>query len=404
MPEYTYKASNDQSQEVTGQMSAKNPEDLKKSLEEQGLTVDSFSAKEQSEKIKFSFSERFSNVTNTDKIFFTQNMEVMVRTGFSLSVALDAISQQTKNTKFKKIIINLKNEVEGGISLSKSLKKYPKVFSAIYVSMIEAGEVSGKLQQMLKRITIQMKKDNTIKSKVKGALIYPAIITIAMFGIGIFAMIFVIPKITSIFDEVGADLPMVTKILINTSNFLANNTVTFLIAFIILIVGFQRAIASKTGKKIWHKLLLRTPVASGIIKKFNLARFSRTLSSLLQTDIPIVQSFNIISNTLANVYYKEFIIEVGKSLEKGEPLKKILRREPKLFPPVVTQMISVGEETGTLDTISEEIAIFYEEEIDQTMANLTVIIEPVLMIFLGVAIGGVAAAIVMPMYNISSQI
>lgn len=249
-----------------------------------------------------------------------------------------------------------------------------------------------------------MKKDHTLKSKVRGAMIYPLIIVVAMLGIGIFAMIFVIPKITSIYEEMDAALPLMTQILITASKFMAGNTIVFLVSLVAIIIGLQRTIATKKGKHFFHRILLKTPIAGSIIKKVNLARFTRTLSSLLKTDIPIVQSFNVIAQTLGNVIYRQFVLEVGKDLEKGEPLKNILKKDPALFPPVVTQMISVGEESGTLDTITEEIAVFYEEDIDQTMSNLTVIIEPILMIVLGVAIAAIAAAIIMPMYNLSSVI
>ncbi|MBU1148864.1 type II secretion system F family protein [Patescibacteria group bacterium] len=403
MPKYLYKAKNEKEEEVDGEMTVDNEDVLKQRLGEKGLELIE-QQESKNGKVKFTFSEKMSNVTHIDKIFFTQNLEVMIRTGFSVSVALGAIAEQTTNTKFKKIIKDIKQNVESGITLSKSLRIYPKVFPAIFINMIEAGEISGKLEQILKRLTIQMKKDNTLRSKVRGAMIYPVIIIVAMLGIGIFSMIFVIPKITAIYEEVNADLPVITEVLIVSSKFMANNTLIFLVSLVLIIVGFQRYVNSKKGRHVWHKLQLKLPIAGPIIKKINLARFSRTLSSLLQTDIPIVKSFNIIAETLTNVIYHDFVISAGKGLEKGEPLKKILKQDPGLFPAVVTQMISVGEESGTLDTIVEEVANFYEEDIDQTMANLTVIIEPILMIILGVGVGGIAAAIIMPMYNISAAI
>ncbi len=403
MTNFTYTAKNTKGEEVSGKLSCENPDRLKEKLADQGLILSGYQEKKIS-KINFSFLEKLNKVSHIDKIFFTQNLEVMIRTGFSVSVALGAIAEQAKSGKFKKIIFDLKDEIEKGVSLSKALRKYPKVFPRIFINMIEAGEVSGKLDQILKRLTIQMKKDHAIKGKVKGAMIYPIIITVAMFGIGIFSMIFVIPKITAIYEEVGVDLPLMTQILISTSKFMVNNTLIFFVGLTVIVVGFQKIISHPKGKRIFHKILLKTPIAGGIIKKVNLSRFNRILSSLLKTDIPIVQSFNIISETLSNVLYAEFVKNAANQLEKGVSLKKILKQDPNLFPAVVTQMISVGEDSGTLDTITEEVAIFYEEDVDQTMSNLTVIIEPVLMLVLGVGVGIMAAAIILPMYNLSSAI
>ncbi|PIY97286.1 MAG: hypothetical protein COY66_00105 [Candidatus Kerfeldbacteria bacterium CG_4_10_14_0_8_um_filter_42_10] len=360
--------------------------------------------KEQSSKNKLSFMKRHARITLVNKLFFTQQLEVMARTGFSLSRALETISLQMENRRFKQIIENMKAIVEKGSPLSKAASEYPKVFSETFVSMVAAGESSGKLDEALKRLTIQLKKSHEIRTKIKNALTYPAIVLIAMVAIGIAMLIFVLPKITAIYEESGTKLPLPTRVLIGTSDFIIANGIYISILIIVLIIALLRYVKTPRGKKLFHKILLVLPIVGPIIRKINLANFSRSLSSLLQTDIPIVETFKIISRTSSNIYYKEYLANAAEELKKGVSVKNILEKDRTLFPPLITQIINIGEESGTLDTISEEIANFYEEEVSQTMANLATIIEPVLMLILGVGVGAIAVAVVMPMYSLVNTI
>jgi len=241
-------------------------------------------------------------------------------------------------------------------------------------------------------------------SKVKGALTYPAVILVAMSGIGIFMMIFVIPKITVMFKEFNAELPLATKLVILLSDGLVEHGLLFLIGLVVFILLIVKLIKTKKGKYIFHGLLLKLPIFSPIIKKINLARFARTISSLLKTDIMIIKSFQITANVLGNVYYRDALNEMSNKIKKGGTINEVINNYPKLFPPIVTQMIAVGEETGELDYILEELAEFYEGEVDQTMNNLPAIIEPVLLLILGVVVGGMAVAVIMPMYSLTSAI
>lgn len=343
-------------------------------------------------------------IPTSEKIFFVQHLRVMIKSGASLSSALNALSLQSDNKKFKIILVDIKNSVEKGNTFSKSLEKYDKEFGDFFINMIEAGEASGKLEEVLTQIFIQMKKDHEIKSKVKGAMIYPLVVLSAMIIIGVLMIIFVIPQMTSILVEAGVELPLMTRILIGTSDFAVNNGIIVCIFLGIFITGFMYLIKTKTGKYYFHIILLHLPIFGKIIKKINLARFARTLSSLLKTDIPIAKTLEMTSKILGNVIYKEAMTEASEQVTKGISIAETFKNKNFIFPPVVTEIIVIGEETGSLDNVLSEMAEFYEEEIDQTMKNLPSIIEPVLILILGMGVALMAVAIMMPMYSLSDAI
>ncbi|MDD2807073.1 MAG: type II secretion system F family protein [Patescibacteria group bacterium] len=338
------------------------------------------------------------------KIFFVQQLSVMLKAGISLSVGLKTLSEQSSSKNFKRILLDLQQSVEKGNLLSKGLEKYQRIFGELFISMVRAGEMSGKLEDVLKQLFVQMKKDNDIISKVKGAMIYPLVVVTMMVAIGILMMVYVIPTITGVFTELNVQLPLPTRILIFLSNFSVKYGVFLAIGAVIGVIGLQRLLSTTSGKKVFHIILLKTPVVGTIIKKINIARFCRSLSSLLKTDIPIVQSFEITSRILGNVIYRQALLEAKEKIKKGINIEQSLNPFKSLFPPVVLQMIAVGEETGALDNILEESAIFYEEEVSQTMTNLPSIIEPILVVILGIGVGSMAVAVIMPMYSLSQSI
>ncbi len=345
---------------------------------------------------------KFSRVPIKERLFFVQHLGLMLKSGISLSIALYTLAAQTKNKYFQKILNNVGKKVEEGTSFAEALKPHQKIFGEMFISMIEAGELSGKLESVLNELFIQMKKEHKLISKIKGALTYPAVILMAMFGIGTFMIIVVVPKITAMFDDLDAELPLPTKILINISDILRNNGIISAVSSVLIIVLTIKILKTEKGKYIFHGLLLRMPILSPIIKKINLARFSRNISSLLKTDIMIIKSFQITAKVISNLHYRKVIMEMAEKIKKGGKLNEVIKTSPKLFPPVVTQMIAVGEETGELDNILIELAEFYEEEVDQIMENLPAIIEPLLILTLGLGVGGIAVAIIMPMYSITS--
>lgn len=339
-----------------------------------------------------------------DKIFFVQQLKVMVKSGISLSVALKTLAQQTESKTFKIVLDDLQAMVEKGNLLSQGLEVHKKLFGELFINMIKAGEASGKLEDVMEQLFVQMKKDHEIIAKVRGAMIYPSIVVTLMLIIGTLVIVYVVPTISTVFLELNVELPLATRILIGISNLAVNYGIFFLIGLGISIAIFIRVIKTPQGKMNFHRVLLKLPVAGPIIKKINIARFCRTLSSLLKTDIPIVQSFEITSKILGNMVYRNALIDAKEKIKKGISIQQSMQPYTEIFPPVVLQMISVGEETGSLDNILEESAIFYEEDVSQTMETLPSLIEPILMVVLGVGVGGMAVAVMMPLYSLSEAI
>jgi type IV pilus assembly protein PilC len=351
-----------------------------------------------------SFILKLQRVPLKEKLFFVQNLSIMLKAGVPLSSSLITLAKQTDNKYFRLILKQISKEVEQGISFAASLKKQQKIFGELFIHMIEAGEVSGKLEEVLGQLHTQLKKQYELMSKVKGAMTYPAVIILAMGGIGTFMMIYVVPKITAMFKELNAELPLPTKIIIGLSDFIAAHGILVGLTLIAIIALLIKILRTRKGKYIFEILLLNTPIIAPIIKKINLAGFARTISSLLKTDIMIIKTFQITGSVLGNLHYREALLEMAEKIKKGGQINEVVSNYPKLFSPIVCQMIAVGEQTGELDNILEELALFYESEVDQTMTNLPSIIEPILILILGISVGLIAVAIVMPMYSITQAI
>ncbi len=347
---------------------------------------------------------KFTKISVRDKLFFLQQLSIMIQTGISLAVALKTLRDQTSNKRFKFILTDLQNFVERGNLFSDGLKKYKNVFGELFINMIRAGESTGRLEEVLKQLFLQMKKDHDTVSKVRGAMIYPVVVLTAMVVISILIIVFVIPSLLSIFKEFGGKLPLPTRILIAISNFLTTYGAYVFIVSFVFIIAFLRIIRLPKGRLILHATFLKTPILGTIVQKINLARFARTLSSLLKTDIAIITSFEITSRVLGNELFKRSLLDARDKIQKGTKIHESLEPYQKLFPPVVLQMVNVGEETGSLDVILEQMAGFFEDEVDQTMKNLPTIIEPVLILVLGVGVALLAVAVILPIYSLADQI
>jgi type IV pilus assembly protein PilC len=343
-------------------------------------------------------------VSIKEKLLFIQNLSVMIRAGIPVLASFRTLAEQSEDKNFSRILRQVALKLEQGSSLSDSLRLYPKVFNELFVNMVSSGEVSGKLEDVLRHLYVQTKKQFELVSRVKGALTYPLIVVAAMLGIGVFMMIFVIPKITSVFTEYDVALPFTTRILISTSNFLSQHWLISLLGFLIIVFALVKILSTKQGKYYFQAVLLRTPIIAPIIKKVNLANFSRTTGSLLKTDIMIVNAFKITANVLGNLHYRKAVLDISDKIKKGGQISEVVKNYPRFFPPMVTQMITVGEQTGELSNVLEDLASFYEEEVDQIMQNLPSIIEPILILLLGVGVGAIAIAIIMPMYSLTSVI
>lgn len=351
-----------------------------------------------------------SRISFNEKIFLLENLRVMIKAGLSIIEAFKIISKQTSNLKLQIMIQGVSKEVEAGRSLSETLQNYPDLFPSIYVKMIGAGEISGKLDESLDQIVIQMKKTAAMNSKIRGAMIYPIVILVAIIGIAIEMMVLVLPKLLEIFVEMNVVLPLPTRILITVSNAFIKNTFGINNTFWFIGIGigafflFQRLKKFPAFKFFIHAVLLKTPIFGKMSKEINLARFTLTLSSLSKSAIPIIDALNITAEVVGNVHYHDALIETAQQLKTGETISSILEKYPKLFPPLVTQMLLVGERSGSVESLLDELSTYYNDEVDQKLKNISTIIEPVIILFLGLIVGGLAVAVIMPMYALTEAV
>lgn len=339
-----------------------------------------------------------------DKITFIKNLGVMIRAGLPLARSLRILATQTPNPKFAKIVSDIARMVEGGTALADALAHYPSVFSPIFVSMVRVGEVSGTLEQNLTYLSEQMQRDYDLVSKAKGALTYPIIVMIALGIVGFLMFTFVLPKLTSTFKDLSVQLPLMTRIVIRLVDIFAAYGVWLLLLLIVLAAGFVYWRGTESGKKVLHKIVFYLPVIAPIVVKINLARFTRVFASLIKSGMPIVEALEVSSHVVGNVYYQQSIAEASAKVKIGSPLTAAFKKQPHLFSNLVIQMMEVGEESGTTDTVLTEVANFYESEVDQTMKNLSAILEPVIMMVIGAVVGFLAVALITPIYNITQSI
>ncbi len=400
MPKYFYTAKSLKGEIKIGVLETEDVHQLAKTLKEQGFILIKAEIEEEAKKEKFKITLPFlGGVSLQEKIFFTRNLQVMITAGLSLPRALAALASQSRNKKFQKALLNIREEIVKGKRFSEASAKYPDIFSELFLNMVKVGEEAGTLEDVLKILSRQMEKENELKSKVKGAMLYPAVIVVAMVGIGILMLIMVVPKLADTFEELEMELPVTTQLVISLATFLVEKWYLVILILIFLILILLRATKTKKGKRAIDTLLLKIPIASPIIRKTNSASTVRTLSSLIASGVPIVRSLEIVSGTLGNIYFKEAIEEAAEKVRKGEKLSDALKPYQDIYPVTVIQMIAVGEETGETSSILSKLADFFEEEIGRDTENLASIIEPVIMIVIGAAVGFFAISMIQPMYS-----
>lgn len=396
---FIYTAKNKDGKIIKGKRESANKFSLDRELRNESLVL--ILAEEKIGGIDFSsINHIFVRIRLHEKIIFTRNLATMLRAGVSLSRALGILEKQTKNFKLKQIISWLIDDINRGLSLSDGMKKSPKVFSPLFISMVKSGEESGGLPDSLSVIGTELDKSYTMGKKIKGAMIYPAIVLGAIFVIGTLMLIYVVPSLTLTFKDLGVDLPAPTRFVITLSDFLVNNTIVFLLSVIALFVGLFYLKRTRRGARGWNYLVLHLPIFGPIVKEVNSARTARTLSSLLSAGVPVRQALSITGDVVQNVYYKEVLDEAGVNLEKGLPLSQLFKSRIDLYPVMVGEMMEVGEETGKLSDMLEDMADFYEEEVDNTTKDMSVLVEPILMLVIGVAVGFFAVAMILPTYSI----
>ncbi len=404
MPRYSYVAKDIKGEIQLGTQEAVNETTLNQILNEKGyflIKKESLVAPTSKLELCLSF---FSRISLAEKLLFVTNLQLMVSAGVPLSRAIGILAGHTENKKFKGIIEEISEKIIKGKSLFESMSGYPNVFPEIFCRMIEVGEEAGTLETVLDVLVKQMEKDYALRSKLRGAMIYPIIVFSLMLVIGIVMMITIIPKFSNLFSSMGVTLPFTTRVLIFTGNSLAKYWYLIPIVFLALFLFLRFSLKTNVGKLIWSKFSLRIPIIGSIVKKTNIAQTIRTLGSLLASGVSIVRSLEIISNTLGNIYYRRAIIMAAEDVKKGFHLAEVLQKYGNLYPQLITQVIETGEETGKTSLVLEKIAEFYEKDIDRITANLSSVVEPFLIVFIGLCVGFFALSIIQPMYGILGSV
>jgi type IV pilus assembly protein PilC len=404
MPLYSYFAKSLDGKEKEGTLEAKNEKELAEILRREGYILIFAISKEKEKKPKISLSFFQRKISLKEKLFFVRNLQVMISAGISIPKALNSLAEQTKNKRFKKILLNLAEEITKGRNFSEAILSFPDVFSEFFQNMIKVGEETGNLENVLLKIAEQMEREYELKNRVIGALIYPAVILTFMVLEGIFMLAFVVPKLSQTFKELGVSLPFTTKIVISLGDFFGKYWY-FLLLFVFLIFFLFQFLKKTEGfKKFIDKIFLSLPIISPIVKNLNSAFFARSLSTLFSSGVPIVNSLEITSNTLDNFYFKSVLRGGIERIKKGEKLSQILKNYPNIFPQTVIEMMVVGEETGQTAEVLGKLADFFEEEVTNATKNLVSVIEPLIMILVGAVVGFFAVSMVQPMYSMMQTI
>ncbi len=344
---------------------------------------------------------RAQKVTLSDKVRITEQLAGMLSAGLPIAKALEILISQTHKTKLLEILKKALNDVESGTPLSKSFAKYPHIFPVSYISLIRAGEASGKLDEIFTRLAETLEKQREFRAKVKGALMYPAIISIAMVGVLVIVIVFIVPQMTTLYSSMNVELPITTRALIATSDFTKKSGWVIILVIIGIFYAFRLFKSTETGKYTLAKVSLKMPIFGPLIKGSGLVEFSRTLALLLNSGVPIIDSLEIVRNAAGNVLYKDSVNQFIDDVKHGYPLSISLAKDP-LFPQLMSQMAIVGEETGTVSKRFDSLANHYEKEVDKIVKNLSTAIEPIIMIILGVMVAVLIFAVITPIYQLVS--
>ncbi|MBN1572714.1 MAG: type II secretion system F family protein [Deltaproteobacteria bacterium] len=339
--------------------------------------------------------------TKKDLVIFTRQFATMIDAGLPLVQCLDILGSQQEKKTFKNIIFNVKEDVEGGATFADALSKHPKIFDALYVNLVAAGEVGGILDTILNRLAAYIEKAESLKSKVKGALVYPAtIVGVAVVVTGIL-MVFVVPMFQEMFAGAGVALPVPTQILVNLSNFVKTKLYIAIIAGIVFVISFTYFYRTDLGNRIIDDLILKVPVFGSLLKKVAVARFTRTLGTMISSGVPIMDALEITAKTAGNKTVEIEVMATRTGISEGKTIAEPMSQS-RVFPPMVVQMVAVGEATGNMDAMLNKIADFYDDEVDNAVAALTSLLEPMLMVFLGVVVGGMVIALYLPIFNMAA--
>jgi len=402
MKKFKYSARDVKGKIVTGEIEARDPESVTDILHDRGLIVVSVK-----EGMGIDFERlaeiNVGGVPMKEKVIFMRQMSTMVGAGLPLTRALEIMVQQAGNPFFKRVLKEVLATVQSGKSLSDSFRSQEEIYDEVTLNLIEAGEESGKLEIILERLATELEEKNSLTSKLKSAMIYPMIILVVIVIVIVLMMMVLIPSMATIYGDFGAELPMVTRILMSMSDFFIKFWWAILVVLAVLIIGGKYYLDSDKGKRNWDKLVLKIPVIGGIITKMQLSQFTRILALLLGSGLSIIKALELTASSLSNSMFKDTIVEAKAEVEKGGALALPIARS-EYFPLLVSSMIAVGEETGEIDSVLTKVSEYYKEEVDVATTNMASVLEPVFLIIMGLAIGFIALGVYMPMFQLSSAI
>ena len=401
MERFQYKAKSKEGKVVKGKVEARDIKQAAAVLRERDLVVVDLRAVGRQIKIDF-LSNFFHRVKFVDVVNVTRQLSTMIAAGLPLTDALSLLEAQV-SPNMQAIISEVLRDVEGGKPLGDALEKHPKVFNTVYVSLVRAGEAAGKLDEMLLRLADNLEKEREFRSKTQGALIYPIIVMIGMVLVTLIMMFFVVPQMTAIYEDFGAELPLATRMLVGLSKFLLSSWYFGIIGFFVISWAFKAWHSTPIGRRTVDLIIFRIPIYGNLRKEILLAEMCRTLGLLISAGVSIVDGLAIVADTMQNIVYADSIRETAKRVEKGIAVASVFSTFEH-FPPILPQMIAVGEETGKVDEVLIKLAVYFETESEQLVKGLTTAIEPLIMVFLGIGVGFLVIAIIMPIYNLTSQL
>ncbi|MFZ0612296.1 MAG: type II secretion system F family protein [Desulfobacterales bacterium] len=401
MPVYLWQGKNVRGEKKKGEMESSSEEIVRTSLRRMKI---------EPTRIKPKPKDLFANVAllqpkvkEHDIILFARQFSTMIDAGLPIIQCLDILYAQQENATFKRMLKSIKESVEGGSTLAESLKKFPNQFDDLFVNMVAAGEAGGILDTILRRLSVYMEKAAKLKSQVKGAMTYPIVTLIIAAIVLAVILVFVIPVFQEMFADFGSELPAFTQLVIDVSDFAKKNIIWLVIGLVLFIVAFKKVYKTEKGRAMVDELILKMPVFGVLIRKVAVAKFTRTMSTMLSSGVAILEALDIVAKTAGNKTIEKAVYSVRSDIAEGRTMADPLQ-ESGVFPSMVCQMIAVGESTGALDSMLEKIAVFYDDEVDQAVENLTSLIEPFMLVFLGVTIGGLVIAMYLPIFKMAGTI
>lgn len=400
MQTFFYTALDTEGNSSKGKLNALSKEQAVRLLRERGLIVTSVTAEHKFE--LSSFLTNLRGVPTAQKIVFTRQLGTMIDSGLPITQALKILEKQSKHEVMQKAIQQVVTDIDGGKSLHESLGSHPNIFSRLYLSLIKAGEASGNLDEILNRLADSMQAEADFKGRVKGAMIYPSIIVVVMLGVLILMFVFVIPRLSSLYEEMGAELPVITRVLLNISKGFVQFWWMGILGSVVAFFALRSFTKKKSGQYFSSDMKSRLPVFGSLLKEVELTSFTRTLGMLMDSGVSILESLDISKETLNNLRLRDGVDEVAKAVEKGKPLAEPLRAN-EIFPPIMAEMIAVGEQTGKVDEILKKVAEYFGDESTRTTENLAAALEPIIMVVLGVVVGILVVALILPIYSLTSQ-